>query len=331
MAYIDGKEILLYGVSVTLGSLAAPTISIEGDILTIADESGRALRFEILVDGEKKATTRDRTFDLSTLSLEIDAYRITVRAMANCYMDSAESNEVVYDLRAPVSYLLDYTPSDDESYYICTGIGSETATVFKIANFIDGKPVTSIGDNAFRDSTSLTRVDLPDSIRSIGGYAFYGCTSLASVVFSDSLTSVGVYAFGNCTSLTRVDLPDSLTIIGDFMFYGCTSLASVVFSDSLTRVGQYAFCRTKLESVELPHWIDSIGMGAFYACQSLRRVIIPFFIHSIEKWAFYYCDVLEIIVFEGNLSRWNSVTKGDEWLVRSSPTYVRCEDTKVRV
>ena len=39
-------------------TLPPPTIAIEGDILTITDESGLALSFDILVDGEKKAETK---------------------------------------------------------------------------------------------------------------------------------------------------------------------------------------------------------------------------------------------------------------------------------
>ena len=36
---------------------------------------------------------------------------------------------------------------------------------------IGGNPVTSIGDDAFRDCTSLTSVTIPDGVTSIGGNA----------------------------------------------------------------------------------------------------------------------------------------------------------------
>ena len=61
----------------------------------------------------------------------------------------------------------------------------------------------------------------------IGDYAFRDCTSLTSVTIGNSVTSIGSCAFLNCTLLTSVTIPDSVTSIGWSTFYGCTSLKSV--------------------------------------------------------------------------------------------------------
>ena len=50
--------------------------------------------------------------------------------------------------------------------------------------------VTSIGQNAFRDCSSLTRVTIPNGVTSIGAYAFEDCTSLTSVTIPGSVTSI---------------------------------------------------------------------------------------------------------------------------------------------
>ena len=64
--------------------------------------------------------------------------------------------------------------------------------------------VTSIGDGAFCDCSSLTSVTIPNSVTSIGNWAFEGCSSLTSITIPNSVISIGWAAFRNCSSLTSV-------------------------------------------------------------------------------------------------------------------------------
>jgi hypothetical protein len=156
--------------------------------------------------------------------------------------------------------------------------------------------VTSIGDYAFYNCTSLASVVMGDSVTSIGSYAFENCTSLASVVIGDSVTSIGYAAFYDCTSLTSIEIPDSVTSIGDYAFYDCTSLASVVIGDSVTSIGSYAFydC-TSLASVVIPDSATSIGSYAFSDCTSLTSIEIPDSVTSIGESVFHNCTSLTSI------------------------------------
>lgn len=86
--------------------------------------------------------------------------------------------------------------------------------------------VTSIGDYAFRDCTSLESINIPDSVTSIGYCAFYGCTGLKSIVIPDSVESIGKRAFRDCTGLKSIVIPDSVKWIGNFAFKNCTNLSS---------------------------------------------------------------------------------------------------------
>lgn len=93
MLYINGKLCRLIMVE---EQLSAPTISLDGDILTITDESGLATSFDVLVGGEVKGTTTSSTFDLSTLGLSEGTHEITVKARASGYADSVASDAVGY-------------------------------------------------------------------------------------------------------------------------------------------------------------------------------------------------------------------------------------------
>ena len=133
--------------------------------------------------------------------------------------------------------------------------------------------VTSIGEWAFRDCSSLTSITIPDSVTSIGEYAFCGCSSLESINIPDGVTSIGVVAFGSCSSLESITIPDSVTSIGESAFSGCSSLESNTIPDSVTSIGSWAFYEcSSLSSITIPDGVTSIGTGAFCECSSLAEV-----------------------------------------------------------
>ena len=91
----------------------------------------------------------------------------------------------------------------------------------KITSYVIPDGVTSIGDDAFLDCSSLHSLVIPNSVTSIGKRAFYGCSSLRSLVIPDSVISIGNLAFGNCSTLSSIIIPNSVTSIGNDAFSGC--------------------------------------------------------------------------------------------------------------
>ncbi|MDR0300936.1 MAG: leucine-rich repeat protein [Treponema sp.] len=191
----------------------------------------------------------------------------------------------------------------------------------------------TIGNDAFRDFTSLAAVSFPKSVKTIGGYAFSN-TALTSVDLSDctALTSIGVAAFpsvsivsldlsgcaalasidtiavSNSDVLASVDLSGctALTSIGNNAFSQCTALTSVDLSGStaLTSIGANAFTMCdELAAVSFPKSLETIGDGAFSGCIALTSVDFSgcTALTSIGASAFRMCNELAAVSFPKSL------------------------------
>ena len=205
-------------------------------------------------------------------------------------------------------------------------------SVVHIPETLDGKTVTSIRDVAFAWCSSLTTIELPDSVTSMGVNPFAGCKSLKNiqvspeqpvfavidgVLFNKAEKSLICYpvgkqeeayevpqgiqqiksgAFSCCSALTTIELPDSVTSIGESAFYDCSSLTTIELPDSVTSIGKSAFygC-SSLTTIELPDSVTSIGEHAFYRCRSLTSIELPDSVTSIGDQAFAWCRSLTSI------------------------------------
>ena len=151
--------------------------------------------------------------------------------------------------------------------------------------------------NGWLSGAKFTKLTIGDSVTSIGDYAFRNCSSLTSITIPDSVTEIGNYAFRNCTSLTSITIPDSVTSIGKEVFYGCASLTSITIPDSVTEIGYEAFwfC-TSLTSITIPDSVTSIGSSAFRDCTSLKKITIPTSVDSIDTYAFEGNSALDTVI-----------------------------------
>ena len=174
----------------------------------------------------------------------------------------------------------------------------------------DGYRVTSIGDHAFYECSSLRSITIPNSVTSIENYAFYGCTSLNSITIPNSVTSIGENAFSYC-NFSSITIPTSVTSIGDCAFFDCNDLTSITIPTSVTSIGDYAFYACDgLTSITIPTSVTSIGKRAFMQCTRLETIYCfaktpP----TIGSWAFdYYVETIYVPKSTVNdyKSKWSS-------------------------
>ncbi len=150
-----------------------------------------------------------------------------------------------------------------------TGPGGDVT----IPSTINGLPVVTIGDQAFKSRTNLTSVSIPNSVTVIGDSAFYQCVSLTNAIIPDSVISIGGLAFDGCASLASVAIPNSVTSLGDMVFQDCASLTNAAIGNGVTDVGVWAFYScTNLQSITISSNVNSIGYEAFFGCINLTEV-----------------------------------------------------------
>ncbi|MDP4119749.1 MAG: leucine-rich repeat protein [Bacillota bacterium] len=193
-------------------------------------------------------------------------------------------------------------------YYVINN-GSASVTGYRqefrdleIPNNLGGYPVTSIGNEAFLNYTSILRIKIPDTVTSIGANSFCNCQSLTSLTIPDSVIYIGSAAFDGCESLDNITMSNNVRSIGDHAFYNCKLLTSIIVPSGVTSIGNYVFYNCKsLTSATLPNRVTSIGDGAFYNCTSLKSLNIPSDVTSIGEDAFNNCTSLTSIIIPSNV------------------------------
>ena len=214
-----------------------------------------------------------------------------------------------------MAYDFPYAHQGKVLYYNITSENTVAVTYYKSNNYVSGDvvipstvtrngttySVTSIGDYAFRNCSSLTSVTIPTGVTSIGDRAFAYCSGLTSVTIPTGVTSIEDYAFYYCSGLTSVTIPNSVTSIGDYVFSNCSGLASINVASGNTHYSSIdgvlynyvqdtlILCPEAKTSVTIPNGVTSIGGSAFSDCSGLTSVTIPNSVTSIGDRAFAYC------------------------------------------
>jgi hypothetical protein len=153
--------------------------------------------------------------------------------------------------------------------------------------------VTTIGDYAFENCSSLTSIAIPNSVTSIGERAFGGCNNLAEfkgkyAEDKRALVIDGCLVAYAPAGLTEYCIPNSVTTIGYGVFI-YTGLHSVTIPNSVTTIGSHAFFNSSIRSITIPDSVTTIGYNAFHACYSLTSVTIGKGVMTIDSNAFSNC------------------------------------------
>ena len=290
-------------------TLTSPSITIEGDILTITDAQNE-VEYEIYADGALKTAVDSKIVDLSSLDFDYGEYDIAVKAKANGYNTSAESNSVTYVVEKSIFGLYEsgtgYTKQlkswdelVDEGIVTANGAVVQGKESLLVGNLMLPNTLTKISYNAFANCSGLTGVQFSNSVTIIRDNAFRGCTGINDVYFNGSLEewckicfesngnpcTAGANLYFNGELATDIVIPDTISQIGNYLFIGCTSLTSVEIPGGVTKIGIYAFNKcSNISSITIEEGLNSVGMLAFSQCTNLKTVN---YTGTIDDW----CDI----------------------------------------
>ena len=179
---------------------------------------------------------------------------------------------------------------------------------------INGKKykVTSIAENAFRELTKLSVVEISSTVDSIKNSAFYGCSSLTRIKLGSSVRFITGDAFSHCYNLYKIDVDKNnkyLKIIdnvlyskdGSILVYVPSHMDSDEFSvpSHVRHIGKSAFSSSKLKAINISEGVQTIAEAAFGWNKSLLRITLPSTLRSIGKNAFIWSGIRTLMLPDG--------------------------------
>ncbi len=267
----------------------------ESGTITANAEGFATITVKIFMDGKA-------TYYSESISIEVKDPFVTTGAMLSGYFGNGGVVTIPSDLKITTigSFAFsnfDYVMKSEEEY--AKDDSSLTKQWFvsvpnndTVTKVIIPEGVKTISSYAFADLAALEEVVLPSTLESIEYGAFYGCTSLRKITFSseNNLKIINKSAFEKCNLQGTLDLP-SAYVISDYAFAGNTDLKGVKLPATLQTIGAYAFAGcSSLTDVEIAADKVKFGEYAFSNCTALTSFQVNTSV--IPAGMFYCCENL---------------------------------------
>lgn len=231
-----------------------------------------------------------------------------------------------------------WTLRDYEDGVVSVSCNDKTVTELTVPEVIDGKTITMLEVDGFKDCTALKKITVPETVTVIEDYCFYECSALEEINIPKNLKNIGFQAFYDCSSLTEMQIPASVEEIEAFAFEGCSSLTGlhvasgnanykdedgILFDKNGETLYLYpsanpaeeytvpAECKTVydyafignpyLKNVDISG-ITSLGRDAFYYCTALKSITVPEGITLLDGSVFGKCAALRSVSLPSTLT-----------------------------
>ena len=172
--------------------------------------------------------------------------------------------------------------------------------------------VMTIGDFAFRNCSGIKSLTLPENVKSIGYHPFEG-SSLTALNLPDSLQSLDGNPMAGCDTMLNVSInaDNSFYAVVNGLLYdkdvrllvGCPARKeAATIASTCTTIGPEAFCGCfRTSSMIIPDQVRTVGEDAFNRMARLQSVVFPASVTSLDgAGLFSGCPSLGFVGFSGN-------------------------------
>lgn len=138
---------------------------------------------------------------------------------------------------------------------------------------------------------NLEQIGLPDNLEQIGDLAFMNCRSLTRLDLPDSVYNIEECAFLGCENVNQIHIPKEMALLPDGIF-GRTNIEQIVIPGNISKVRCAFFECDSLRTAELQEGVRSMW-ESFAGCSSLESVTIPGSLEIISQNTFAGCSSLK--------------------------------------
>ena len=240
-----------------------------------------------------------------------------------------------------------FTELDNGTYSVAIAENTTLSGKLEIPSDYNGKAVTVISENGFKDCDSISELLIPDSIVSIESGAFEDCSKLTRINIGNGVETLGANAFDGCNNVISLTLGEKLATIDETAFSGCYKLIELynlsqiqISTEDESGIGSYVLDvytttdsnsklsekndfwyynadeRTILVSysgmsnnVIIPEGSGDIELFkyAFSNNDWITDITIPGNVVAIGSNAFTGCEKLKTVDYTGDLAKWCAI------------------------
>ncbi len=188
----------------------------------------------------------------------------------------------------------------------------ENSTLKKVT-FADGIKV--IPQYFLNNITTLTKIEIPASVREIGDHAFAYCSNLKTVTFKEQadskLTTIDTSAFEGCSLMTLSKLPDGVTTINASAFKNCENVEFAKLPEGLITIGKSAFENCVRVQISKMPAITTLDDKAFAGCVCIQDLELDTSnLVTINATAFEGCTGLTDVRIDGGEKKQTTIADG---------------------